>query len=185
MTVYPPHIHQELRDYYIFLDTNVFIYASKNRSFFDFLASLKNDANCSFATIPSVVFEFTNHVDSIEQYNDRIAFVNSLTDRVDPMRFLSSITDFYVVMSRTNGQNSAYTDFLLAACLYNYAPHVEVALLTADLKALPAFYPRTHILAIDHGREIKNFAVHGFDPEGYAAAAAKVLAESVEARPAS
>ena len=176
-TVYPPQIFQDLRDYYLFLDTNVFIYASKNESFFDFLVGLKNEAHCSFSTIPSVVFEFTNSSETMSQYNERLTFLISLVDATDPMTFLSNIPDFYVVMSKTNGQNKSYTDFLLAACLYNYR-RTDVALLTADLKALPSFYPRTHILAVEHGKEIRNFAIYGFDGTGYAAAAKNVLAET-------
>ena len=175
-TVYPPLIQQDLKDYHIFLDTNVFIYASKNESFFNFLVDLKNDANCSFTTIQSVVFEFTNNSDTAKKYNERIEFLNSIVDSVNPVTFINSIPDFYIVMSRVNGQNKAYTDFLLAACLYNFR-RSKVALLTADLKAFPAFYPRTHILAVDHDKEIKNFGVYQFDPAGYAQAAANALKE--------
>lgn len=132
-TVYPPLIQQELKDYHIFLDTNVFIYASKNESFFNFLADLKNGADCSFTTIQSVVFEFTNGSTTAKQYNERVEFLNSIVDSVNPVTFTSNISDFYIVMAKVNDQNKAYTDFLLAACLYNYR-HTKVALMTADLK---------------------------------------------------
>lgn len=176
-TIYPPHIHHELKDFHVFLDTNVFIYAAKNESFFDFLASLKSDAHCGFATIPSVIFEFTNGANTMSQYNERVAFIKSIVDRIDPMAYLNKISDFYVVMSKVNEQNKAYTDFQLAACLYNYK-HTKVGLLTADLKAFPAFYPRTHILAVEHKKEIKNFGVFQFDEKGYGEAAAKALNEN-------
>lgn len=174
MTVYSPRIQQELNSCHIFLDTNVFIYASKNKSFFDFLVSLKNEANCSFTTIPSVVFEFTNGSDSVDKYNERVDFINSLVDAVSPVSFLNTIADFYIVMAKVNDQNKAYTDFLLAASLYNYR-RSKTALLTADLKAFPSFYTRTHILAVEHGKEIKNFGVYQFDSAGYAQAAANIL----------
>ena len=94
------------------------------------------------------------------------------------MAFLNTISDFYVVMAKINEQNKAYTDFQLAACLYNYK-HTDVALLTADLKAFPSFYPRTHILAVEHGREIKNFGIYQFDIKGYVTAATKALSEVI------
>jgi hypothetical protein len=47
-------------------------------------------------------------------------------------------------MAKINAQNKAYTDFLLAACLCHYK-HASVYLLTADLRALPCFFDRTHV----------------------------------------
>ncbi len=173
-TVYPPHIHQDLSGQYIFLDTSVFIYASKNKTFFDFLADLKSKAGCSFVTIPSVVFEFTRGSKTVSKYNQRLKFLNDLVDHINPVNFLNKISDFSVVMSKINDQNKAYTDFLLAACLYNFR-HIAVTLLTSDLKAFSAFFSRTHILAVEHGREIKNFGFYKLNIDGYANAASNVL----------
>lgn len=174
MTIYPPSIHQELKDFHIFLDTNVFIYAAKNEDFFNFLVELKDKTNCSYNTIPSVLFEFTNGADTLTKYNERIDFVKSLVDTVLPMAFLQKIPDFYVVMAKINAQNKAYTDFQLAACLYNYR-HTKVALFTADLRALPAFYPRTHIITIEHEKEVKSFGFYQFDSSGYVQAVTSAL----------
>ena len=92
------------------------------------------------------MFEFTNGSNSVTKYNERIEFIKSLVNVIDPLTFLNKISDFYVVMAKINDQNKAFTDFQLAACLYHYR-HTNIALLTADLKAFPEFYPRTHILA--------------------------------------
>jgi hypothetical protein len=67
MTIFSPHLHNDLADYHIFLDTNVFICAAKDKNFTDFLVGLKKDANCSFMTIPSVIFEFTNNANTVEK----------------------------------------------------------------------------------------------------------------------
>lgn len=171
-TLYPPDIHQHLKNKFIFLDTNVFIFAAKNESFTDFLISL-NKVGCSFSTIPSVVFELTNGSNSSDTYNKRIELVNSLVDRVDPVQFMNNISDFYIVMSKINSNNPSYTDFLLAACLYQYR-NSNAILLTADLKALPSFFPREDVIAVEHGKEVKPFGFYSFDLEGYAKAAAKI-----------
>jgi hypothetical protein len=82
-------------------------------------------------------------------------------------------------MAKINGQNKSYTDFLLAACLYHYR-HTKIALLTTDMKALPSFYPRSHVITVelDKSKEIKNLGIYGFDSEGYAQAAKKLSGTS-------
>ena len=179
MTLYPPQILHDLNSHHIFLDTGVFITASKSESFVDFLVKLKNDANCSLTTIPSVVFEFTNGSESLEKYNARTESLNSLVDSVNPVTFLNNIQDFYVVMAKINDQNKSYTDFLLAACLYNYR-RSKIALLTTDLKAFPSFYPRTHVVTVEQDRTkaIINLAIYKFDGKGYASAAERALREN-------
>jgi predicted nucleic acid-binding protein len=177
MTIYPPDIQQQLNQYHIFLDTNVFIYASKNESFFNFLADLNNNAGCSFTTIPSVLFEFTRGADTARKYTERTDFLISLVDAINPMSFINSIPDFYTVMAKVNAGNKSYTDFLLAACLYQYR-RAKTALLTTDIKAFPPFYPRAAIISVEHTNDIINFGVFEFDGDGYAAAARSILEES-------
>lgn len=179
MTLYPPLILSELRDHHIFLDTGVFITASKSKSFVELLVKLRKESNCSFTTIESVVFEFTNGSDSIDIYNARLELLNSLIDSITPVGFLRSISDFYVVMAKVNAQNKAYTDFLLAACLYNFQ-HAPTALISTDLKALPSFFPRDFIITVeqDSTSAIRNLGVYSFDTKGYTKAAQKVLEES-------
>jgi hypothetical protein len=135
---------------------------------------LKTEASCTFITIPSVVFEFTHGVDNADTYSKRVDFVSSLVDSINPVTFLNEIGDFYVVMAKSNASNRAYTDFLLAACIYKFS-HTPVALLTTDLKALPPFFPRTHIISTEHQLDVVNFGVYQFDSKGYATAAQKVL----------
>ena len=176
MTIYPPRILQELKDFHLFLDTNVFIYASKNKDFFDFLISLKVDGNCTFTTIPSVLFEFTQGANTTQIYNERTDFVTSLVDAINPVAFINTIQDFYIIMAKLNARNKSYTDFLLAACIYHYS-HSPVALMTTDLKAFPAFFPRTHLITTEHRHDVINFGIYQFDTGGYANAAEKALQE--------
>lgn len=175
-TLYPPQILSDLKDYFIFLDTGVFITASKSQSFVELLVRLRNESGCSFSTIPGVQFEFTRGSQTLEQYNTRTTLLKSLVDYIDPLRFLENMQDFYFVMAKINDNNKSQTDFQLAACLYNYR-HTKVALLTGDLKAFPAFFPRTHVLTTeqDGTKSIRNLGVYQFNKAGYAQAAAKAL----------
>ncbi len=92
------------------------------------------------------------------------------------MGFLDAISDFYIVMSKVNSKNKSYTDFLLAACLYHFQ-HAKVALLTTDLGAFPPFFPRSHIVTIEHANEVVNFGFYKFHAAHYAQAATKALEE--------
>lgn len=179
MTLYPQQILNDLKDHFIFLDTGVFITAPKSKSFVELLVKLRNEANCSFSTIPSVLFEYTNGSETLDRYNKKATFLKSLVDNIDPLTFLNNIPDFYVVMAKINDQNKSQTDFLLAACLYNYR-HAKVALLSGDLKAYPAFFPRTHVITVeqDGTKAIRNLAVYKFDGAGYAQAAQSALSEA-------
>lgn len=177
MTIYPPDIQRQLKDYHLFLDTNVFIYAAKNKSFFDFLTGLNNAANCSFTTIPSVLFEFTSGSDTAQKYAERTDFLTSLVDSINPVSFINSIPDFYTVMAKVNSKNKSYTDFLLAACLYQFR-RSKVALLTTDLKAFPPFFPLTQLISVSHTNEVVNFGIFQFNSAGYAEAAKKILEEA-------
>lgn len=178
ITLYPPKIAKELEGYFIFLDTGVFITASKSESFVRLLSSLRSKASCSFSTIPSVLFEYTRGSETLAAYNKRAEFLKSLVDYIDPMKFLETISDFNVVMSKINENNKSLTDFQLAACLYNYS-HSKVALLTGDFKAFPAFFPRSHVITViqDKTKDIRNLGVYQFDRVGYAQAAQKSLTD--------
>jgi len=178
ITLYPPQIANELEGYFIFLDTGVFITASKSESFVRLLAGMRRRAGCSFSTINPVLFEYTRGSETLAAYNKRVEFLKSLVDYIDPTRFLESMPDFNVVMAKVNSQNKSQTDFQLAACLYNYS-HSKVALLTGDFKALPSFFPRTHVITVvqDKTQDIRNLGVYQFDRAGYAQAAQNALGD--------
>lgn len=175
MILYPPQLLQDLNRATLFLDTNVFSAAARNEEFLNLLVDLKNEAECALTTIPSVVFEVTNGSSTLEIYNERADFVSIIVGAVDPLHFLNTITDFSVVMAKINASNKAYTDFLLAACLYHYK-HVKAFLVTKDLRALPTFFDRTHIITLDEkSGDVKNFGVYKFNEESYTKAASSIL----------
>lgn len=158
-----PQFLQELDKSTVFLDTNVFSTASRNQDFLGLLVDLKNEADCALTTIPSVLFEVTNGSTTLEVYNERTEFVTSLVDAINPMKFMNDLSDFSVIMSKINAANKSYTDFLLAACLYNYR-HAKVYLITSDLRALPVFFPRKHIITVEErSGNVKDFGVYIFD----------------------
>lgn len=154
----------------------MFIYASKNQQFFEFLVDLKNNANCGFTTIPSVLFEYTRTSTTPQIYAQRTDFVVSLVDNINSMTFINNIPDFSTVMAKVNGKNKSYTDFLLAACLYQYRES-KAALLTTDIKGFPTFFERTQIVSVEHTNEIVNFGVFQFNRAKYASAARSTLEE--------
>jgi hypothetical protein len=176
MTLYPPEIFDDLRGYCLFMDTGAFNAAARSESFARLLLKLRRNADCTFSTVPLVRFEFTRGSSTLEVYNKRVTMLKDLVDYIDPMRFLDSIPDFDVVMAKINDQNKSQTDFMLAACLYNYG-HSKTALITGDFKAYPSFIPRSHVITIeqDKSKAITNLGVYQFDRAGYAQAAQRAL----------
>ncbi len=77
--LYSPNLIAELANSDLFLDTNTFIGAiSFPELFEEFFKQLKN-SGCAYITIPSVLFEFTRGVESIEAFNKRAEFITSLS----------------------------------------------------------------------------------------------------------
>lgn len=178
MILSPPHFLQDLNKSTIFLDTNVFSVASRNKDLLELLVDLKNEADCALTTIPSVLFEVTNGSNNLEIYNERAEFVISLVTMVNPMQFINNLSDFSVIMAKINAANKSYTDFLLAACLYNYR-HAKVHLLTSDLRALPSFFQREHIITVEEkSGDVKNFGLYTFDEAAYTKAATNIIKEA-------
>ena len=174
MTLHHLELSKLLYNSTILLDTNVFSVAAKSNDFASFLTELKNDANCSYATIPSVVFEVTNGSSTLEVYNQRAEYINFLVDTVLPMKFLDKIMDFTVLMAKINANNKSFTDFQLAACLYQYK-HTPIYLMTTDLRALPAFFDRKFIVtAEENSNDVKNFGIYSFNEENYIKALKKI-----------
>lgn len=178
MILYQPKLPQDLNKATLFLDTNVFSVAARSKSFLDFLIYLKSESGCAYTTIPSVLFEVTNGSSTLEVYNERAKFLDSLVESINPVSFINRIAEFSVIMAKLNANNKSYTDFLLASCLYHYR-HANVYLMTTDLKALPSFFERTHLVtAEENSGEVKNFGIYTFDEQAYVKAAAKTLREA-------
>lgn len=178
MILYQAQLLQDLKLATLFLDTNVFSIAARSKAFSDFLENLQNETECVYTTIPSVVFEVTNGSSTLEVYNERANLIKALVDYVNPMTFMDKITNFTVVMSKINASNKSYTDFLLSSCLYQYR-HANVYLMTTDLRALPSFFERVHIVtAEENSGDIKNFALFKFNQLAYAKAANKIINET-------
>lgn len=151
----------------MFLDTNVFSIAPRSKDFAEFIVELKNEAECAYATIPSVVFEVTNGSSTLDIYNERSTYINSTVDNVLATDFIDKVPDFCVLMAKINASNKSYTDFLLAACLYKYK-HIKAYLMTTDLKALPSFFDRVSIITIEQNSgDVINFGLYSFNETKY------------------
>jgi hypothetical protein len=167
MALHHPDLFTQLSNSTVFLDTNVFSTASKSKDFAEFIVELKNEATCAYATIPSVVFEVTNGSSNLGVYNERSSYINSTVDNVLQTSFIDRIPDFCVLMAKINGGNKSYTDFLLAACLYQYK-HSKVYLMTTDLKAFPAFFERESIITTEQNSgDVINFGIYSFNETSY------------------
>ena len=180
MTLYPPQLLRDLADSTLFLDTNVFSIGSRSVGLLDLLTKLRNDAGCDFTSIPSVLFELVRGSNSIEAYNESVDFFNDLVSYTNPLTFIDKLSDFSIVMAKVNASNKSYTDFLLAACLYQYRNSGKVFLLTSDLKALPSFYDREYLITTDEdkSKEVRNLGIYKFNTENYVKTAQQVISES-------
>lgn len=167
MPLHHPDLFAKLHNHTLFLDTNVFSTATRSKDFADFLVELKNEAACAFATIPSVVFEVTNGSSTLAIYNERAEYINLITDSVVPTNFIDRIQDFSVLMAKLNAGNKSYTDFLLAACLYQWR-HMETYLITTDLKAFPSFFDRDFLITVEQDSgDVINFGLYRLNEDKY------------------
>lgn len=179
MTLHHPKLFQQINTHTtIVLDTNVFSVASHSKDFAEFLVELRSNTKCAYTTIPPVVFEVTNGSSNLEIYNQRAEYINTTVDSIIPINFLDKIIEFSFMMAKLNSTNNAYTDYQLAALLYQYR-HVDIYLMTADLKALPSFfYDREFIITATANKgDVKNFGLFKFNETNYVKAMKKVFGE--------
>lgn len=125
----------------VYLDTNVFLYASKNQDLLELLNDLANNYETAFCTVSSVEYEFTRGSTTLEELETRKEFIRGLANRVIPVgNLLESDRNnvFSAAMSLCmNRKDSQYTDFLLATCLHNFNGMEQQYVLSADVKAFP------------------------------------------------
>src|SRR5437868_4477601 len=105
MTLYPPQLLLDLDSATLFLDTNVFNIGSRSNDLIELLTQLRNEANCAFTSIPSVLFEFVRGSNSIEVYNENVDFFDSIVSYINPVNFISSLSDFSIIMAKVNASN--------------------------------------------------------------------------------
>lgn len=173
-------LNKELSRSSIFVDTNVLVVCSRSTELRNFVSSLRNESNCSFESIPSVLFEFVRGSNSLQAYNENTDFYNEIVSRTHPTKIFENTPDFSVVMAKVNSQNKSYTDFLLAAALYHYKNSGDVYLLTTDTRAFPSFFEMPHLITVceDKSGEIRNFGFIKFNETSYAKAAKSIIKEA-------
>lgn len=178
MTLYSDQLLSDLRESTLFLDTNVFSVLSRSTGFVQLMDQLSR-MDCIFTSIPSVLFEYVRGSNSVKVYNECVEFYNSIVSYTNPMKFMDDIPDFCIAMAKLNSGNKSYTDFLLAACLYNYRNSGRVYLLTTDINAFPSFFDRVHIVTTeeDKSRDLRTFGVFKFNTDNYAKAAKTIIKE--------
>lgn len=170
--LYPPNLIVEIANSDLFLDTNTFIGAiSFPELFEEFFKQLKNNG-CVYLTIPSVVFEFTRGVESIQAFNKRAEFITSLSSIYPIERHLNDLESLTIVLQRIQGSIS-YTDFLLLACLYKFPTSY---LISANHKDCPLdILDRKFVITVDTEKDIRNYGIYKFSLEKFNKAAENML----------
>lgn len=177
MLLQQPQLATSLKDSFVFLDTNVFSIGSRSSSLLEFLTDLNNNKICTFVSIPSVFFELVRGSNSLSVYNENANFYREIVSSTHPTKTFEDQPEFSIVMAKTNASNKSYTDFLLAAALYNYRNSGKVFLLTTDIHAFPEFFEVHSIITAteDKSNEVRNLAFITFNLDKYALVAAKII----------
>lgn len=177
MLLQSPDLDKKLLRASIFIDTNVLVVCSRSSELRELISTLRNNSNCSFENIPSVLFEFVRGSNSLQAYNENADFYNEIVTRTHPTKLFEDTPDFAVVMAKINSQNKSYTDFLLAAALYHYRNSGDVYLLTTDTRAFPSFFEMPYLVTVceDKSGEIRNFGFIRFNEAAYAKAAKSII----------
>lgn len=177
------HLSDKLKDRCksatIFLDTNVFILASRRTELLELLAELQIHG-AAFVTTSSVVFEYTRGSRSIGELKSRREFIAGIVSRIMSIGSLFEHEKndvFSAVMSLlVRSGDSQYTDFLLAVALYQYRLLPEPAyVLTSDVKAFPlSIFNIEGVITVDNEKEVANEYLISLNKEHYVTVAKKV-----------
>ena len=115
---------------FVFLDTNIFVYASENDAFKNWLINNKEGNKVSF--------EYTRNCKNSVQIAKKRALIKLLAPTSIPSSQLFDL-EFSMIMSKiVSDKNCQFADFLLASALMKYSIKREddlCYLLTADIKA--------------------------------------------------
>lgn len=170
---YPPDLVSDLNQADLFFDTTALIASiTFPKELSDFFKKLTT-VNCTFLTIPSVLFEFTRGVDTIAGFNNRTTFLHGMISAIYPIeRHLNEFRDLIVVLQRVRGKMS-YTDFLLCCCLYKFP---KAYLVSENHNDMPLeVLDRNSVLTIDKENEIRNWGIYKFSFTKYEIAAENIL----------
>lgn len=128
----------KINNKFVFLDTNIFVYASENDTFKDWIINNKEKNGVSFTTIDIVSFEYTRNCKDSSQIAKKRALIKLLAPTSIPSSQLFDL-EFSMIMSKiVSDKNCQFADFLLASALMKYSKNREddlCYLLTADIKA--------------------------------------------------
>jgi hypothetical protein len=174
-----PKLLSDLRDKYLFLDTNTFIAASKYKDYIGkLLLDLKNNG-CTLITIPSVLFEFVRNTQSVADFNSNAKYLHSLATIYPIERHLDvdELRVFMIVQQRVNPKIK-YTDFLLSACLYKFR-YSGSCLMTEDKEDFSLdILDRKFIITFDTDKDIRNHSIYAFSQAKFNKAAERILKTS-------
>lgn len=178
MTIlHDPKLVSNLKNKYLFLDTNTFIAASKHGDYIGkLLLNLRNNG-CSLVTIPSVLFEFTRTAQSVLDFDKQTKFIRSLAMIYPIERSLdeSRMKVFMIIQQRVCPRIK-YTDFLLSVCLYKFP---DSYLMTEDREDFSLrILDRKFIITFDSDKDIRNHSIYSFSQSKFNNVVEKILKTS-------
>jgi len=170
--LYTPSLPKQLSNSRLLLDTTTLINASKSGDLLKLLAEISN-SGCMLVTIPSVVYEFTRGVESIEQYNNQMIFIEKLgvtvisraEEKITPdMRVFMILYNSLVAKRREKGPS--YTDSLLCAMAYKYRKSGGLMIITANHKDIPlALFDREEMITVEINNEFRTESIYKLSNE--------------------
>lgn len=152
---------------WLFLDTAVFIYASKNEEeFADIFDKLKKKG-CALITIPSVAFEFTRGSSSVSKFNERYGFLSEIATIWPIERQWDKLEKEIVILQKCLGKRKvSYTDFLLMLATITFRG--SNLLTTNHHDITEVIFDRESMLTLDQGKDNPvNIVLYGINQKRY------------------
>lgn len=158
---YKSSLLSELKESFLFFDTNLLILALSQQVQFANLFDKLKKRNCAFLTIPSVFFEFSRGADSVASYNEIVDYFKKLVEIYPIQKHIDKMESEMLVLHKTN-KSCDYTDFLLCLCLCKFR---SAFLISENHKHIKSdIIDRVGLITADDGKEIRNLGVYSLTP---------------------
>jgi predicted nucleic acid-binding protein len=154
---------------YLLVDTNVLIGSLNVEELRDLLHEFKSH-NCALITIPSVFFEFIRGSNSIDSFNKRSEYLESLVTIFPIEKIVDQLEEFIVIYQKY-ADKAEYSDFLLAACAF----HLDSSILTENVKDFPSgIFSKQAVITLYDDSKVRNYSILHVDKGRYRQARRKL-----------
>lgn len=167
MLLHTPTLIDELKGSTLLLDNAVYVKASKNKEFFEFIKKLSGKSEIALLTVPPVSVEWTAQARGLTEYNKLVDWFNGLGAAVyrKSDEIVEHDPEFNVLIQKAIPKAS-YTDKLLCMMLNKYK-HTNIMLVTSNHHDMPGFFDCKHIVSMDIGRSFHNMGFYVVSEENY------------------